>query len=185
MQPTDNVTDFSGAGVAEEFIRVSRQELVQNLNRIEICLQELESDQLWRREHEIENSIGNLVLHLCGNVRQWIISGIGGVEDQRQRDLEFSTRDSLSRKELLRRLVDTLQEADQVLADLPAGCLMEKRHIQIYEVTILHAIYHVIDHFAGHTGQIIWITKHTTGEDLGIYRDLDRKIKNRSVQSNP
>ena len=62
---------------------------------------------------------------------------------------------------------------------------MEKRHIQIYEVTILHAIYHVIDHFAGHTGQIIWITKHTTGEDLGIYRDLDRKIKNRSIQSNP
>lgn len=185
MQPTDNVTDFSGAGVAEEFIRVSRQELVQNLKRIEICLQELEPDQLWRREHEIENSIGNLVLHLCGNVRQWIISGIGGVEDQRQRDLEFSTRDSLSRKELLRRLVDTLQEADQVLADLPSGCLMEKRHIQIYEVTILHAIYHVIDHFAGHTGQIIWITKHTTGEDLGIYRDLDRKIKNRSVQSNP
>ncbi len=161
--------------LAAEFLRVSRLELRAGQGRIEACLERLTPEQVWTREHEVENSVGNLVLHLCGNVRQWIVSGIGGAEDRRQRDLEFSSRDPLPAEELRCRLAESLDAADAVLAGLGPERLLEQRRIQVYEVTVLHAINHVVVHFAGHVGQIIWATKHATGKDLGFYRYLQGK----------
>jgi len=157
------------ASLAEEFLRNSRQELRTRRERIETCLRKLTEEQIWARRHENENAIGNLVLHLCGNVRQWIIGGVGGATDQRDRDAEFARREPLPAEDLLSRLRRTLDEADRVLEGVGPEGLLSKRRIQVYEVTVLHAIYHVAVHFSEHTGQIIWATKGLTGEDLGFY----------------
>ena len=163
---------MSTQAIAAEFIRVSRQELNRRLLRIEYCLEKLTLEQIWSREHEIENSVGNLVLHLCGNVRQWIISGVAGAEDNRDRDAEFSRREPIDAGELARRLRETVEEANEILASLTPDELLEKRKIQVYNPTVLNAVYHVVEHFGEHTGQIIWATKRMLGEDLNFYAYL-------------
>ncbi len=163
----------SSPDLAREFLRVTRKELRQKLERIEHCLSKLTPEQIWSRQHENENAVGNLVLHLGGNVRQWIISGVGGDEDLRDRDAEFSQRDPLSAAQLMRRFRNTVEEADRVIAQLSCRDLLAGRNIQGYEVTVLHAIYHVVVHFGEHTGQIIWATKRMTGKDLGFYTYLN------------
>src|SRR5262249_27068367 len=115
------------------------------------------------------NSIGNLMLHLAGNIRQWVVSGIGGAPDRRDRDAEFDRRDPLTRAELLATLTAAVAEADAALA-AGAGTLGERRLVQGREVTGLELIYHVVEHFAMHTGQILYIAKLRSGRDLGFYR---------------
>ena len=159
--------------LSAEFIRVSRHELQQRLLRVEYCLQKLTLEQIWSREHEIENSVGNLVLHLCGNIRQWIISGVAGAPDNRDRDAEFAHREPVGAEKLARRLRATVEEADQILASLTPDELLAKKKIQAYNLTVLNAVYHVVEHFGEHTGQIMWATKRMLGEDLNFYRYLN------------
>ncbi len=165
--------DYATA-LAEEFLHNSRRELHTRGERIETCVRKLTMEQIWTRRHENENAIGNLVLHLCGNVRQWILCGVGGAEDRRDRDAEFARREPLGAEELLSRLRETLAEADRVLERLTPQDLLSERKIQVYEVTVLHAVHHVVVHFSEHTGQILWATKGMTGEDLGFYAYLHR-----------
>ncbi|MDA0203907.1 MAG: DUF1572 family protein [Acidobacteria bacterium] len=160
------------AALTHEFLRVSRREFQTNLAKIEKAVAKLTAEQVWTRKHEHENSIGNLLLHLAGNVRQWIISGVGGVADDRDRDAEFAQRESIAPETLLARLRETLEEADSTLAAAERLDLLEKRRIQVFEVTLMQAIYHCVEHFSGHTGQIIWVAKNVSGEDLGFYRYL-------------
>src|SRR5580698_1399550 len=98
-----------------EFLRCSSERLRLSASRIESCLGKLTAEQIWARGSENENAIGNLVLHLCGNVRQWIISGVGGSPDFRQRDLEFAARGGVPGSELTGRLRATIDEACAVL----------------------------------------------------------------------
>jgi len=139
------------------------------LPRIERCLAQLSQQQIWWRPNEESNSIGNLVLHLAGNARQWIICGLGGAVDQRQRDQEFSQREELPGEELIRRLTETLSEVDRVLTQLDLSRMLGVRQIQGLEVTTLEAVLHVTEHFSMHTGQIILLTKLQTGKDLHFY----------------
>ncbi len=161
------------SALSDEFLRVSRHQLLARLQRIETCLGRLSDEQIWSRRHEIENAVGNLVLHLCGNITQWIVGGVGGAPISRDRDAEFSRREPLPAEDLARRLRAVVHEADAVLARLTSADLAEPRRIQGFEVTVLHAIYHVVEHLAEHTGQIIWATKGLTGEGLGFYDDLE------------
>jgi uncharacterized damage-inducible protein DinB len=165
---TESLENLS-APLAEEFLSNARKELRTRRERIETCVRKLTEEQVWTRRHENENAIGNLVLHLCGNVRQWIISGVGGAADQRDRDAEFARREPLPPEQLLSRLRETLDEADRVLERVRPEDLLSKHRIQVYDVTVLHAILHVAVHFAEHAGQIIWATKGLTGDDLGFY----------------
>lgn len=158
-----------------DFICISRHQLRERLRRIELCIGKLRDGQLWARNHEKENAVGNLILHLAGNIRQWIVSGVGGETDARDRDSEFSRREPLDRGELILRLRQAIDEADRVLASVTTAQLARKRKIQVYEVTGLHAVYHAVEHFAEHTGQIIWATKRLTAEDLKIYGYLDKQ----------
>jgi len=175
MQQQPQPNDVSSEALAREFVAISRRQLKTRVERIEACVAKLSQDQLWGREHETENAIGNLVLHLAGNVRQWIICGVGNTPGERDRDAEFSRREPLAADQLLARLRQTMEEADGVLARLPASELLVKRRIQVYDVTLLEAVFHVVEHFAEHTGQIIWATKRMTGEDLGFYSYLSKK----------
>jgi uncharacterized damage-inducible protein DinB len=154
------------------FIDCSTRRLEQLHSRICDCLGKLAPDEIWARGHENENAIGNLVLHLNGNVRQWILSGIGGAADTRVRDTEFSARGGMETEELLGRLNKTVVEAVAVLARVTAARLAERVTIQKYHVTVLEAIFHVVEHFSHHTGQILFATKMLTGEDLGYYKHL-------------
>jgi uncharacterized damage-inducible protein DinB len=160
------------AALTHEFLRISRRELQLNLQKIEKAVSKLTAEQVWARKHEQENSIGNLLLHLGGNVRQWIIAGVGGAADARDRDSEFAQREAIEPERLLEQLTQTLQEADAALAAVEGLDLLEKRRIQVFDVTMMQAIYHCVEHFSGHTGQIIWVAKNVSGEDMGFYRYL-------------
>ena len=155
--------------VAQSFVDQSRTLLTAGyFPRIERCLEQLSDDNVWWRANPESNSIGNLLLHLAGNVRQWIISGVGGSTDERQRQLEFDEQGPMPSAEVLSRLRMTVEEADRVLARIPEESLLEGRRIQGHDVTVLEAIYAVVEHFSMHTGQIIVLTKMWKG-DLGFY----------------
>src|SRR4030095_11839643 len=126
--------------------------LEEYLPKIEHCLEQLTNEQIWWRPNEQSNSIGNLLLHLAGNVRQWIVSGVGGQPDKRDRDWEFAQRSGMTGDELRKRLRNSLSDVDRVLATLDHSILLERRKIQSSEPTVLEAIFHVTEHFSMHTG---------------------------------
>jgi uncharacterized damage-inducible protein DinB len=137
--------------------------------KIAKCLEVLSEEDVWWRAHETNNSVGNLLLHLAGNVRQWIASGIGGRPDNRQRSLEFSERNAIPKKIIWSTLQEAVTEASQILESFPVGRLLETRKIQGFDTTALQAIFHVVEHFSLHTGQVIYITKLREGRDLKFY----------------
>src|ERR1700694_2217588 len=152
--------------IGQAFITRCRHHFGEDfLPKIERCLELLSDEQIWWRANPQSNSIGNLLLHLSGNVRQWIVSGIGGVIDARDRDAEFAERAIISRGELLARLKQTLSEADNVLANFDSDHLLEQMQIQGCDATALEAILHVVEHFSMHTGQIILLTKLLAAQD--------------------
>lgn len=153
------------------FILQSRRYLsAEYLPKINACVERLGDDDLWWRPNEASNSVGNLILHLAGNVRQWIVVSLGGAPDTRDRAAEFAARAGATGAELLSNLEAVLHQADRTLEQLDRTRLEERLTIQGHEVTVLEAVYHVVEHFAMHTGQIAYITKLRTGEDLGFYR---------------
>ena len=156
------------------FLDFSIRKLEQLKGRIAECVAKLDQDQFWARTGDHENAIGNLLLHLSGNMRQWIISGIGGLPDTRVRDREFAARGHMEPAELMQKLDNTVGEAVAILRALTPDRLLDTYQPQQYRVTIMEGIYHVVEHFAQHTGQIIFATKLLTGEDLGFYKHLNR-----------
>ena len=145
--------------IAALFLTEIRRDLRPYLRRIQHCLRLLSEEQIWWRPNRASNSAGNLVLHLCGNMRQWIISGLGGAPDLRERDAEFAARGGIPRRALLHGLRATFRETDAVLRRLSAQALARHYVIQGYHVTGLAAVAHVYFHFSYHAGQIIYITK--------------------------
>ena len=156
------------------FLDSSIRRLRLHLSRIEVCLDKLSEDQIWYRGSENSNAVGNLVLHLCGNLGQWIGFGVGGRPDVRTRDAEFAAHGGVATAELKRRLAAAVDEVATIIEPLTAERLGERTQVQNYDVTVLEAIYHVVEHFALHTGQIQFATKALTGEDLGFYRHLSK-----------
>jgi uncharacterized damage-inducible protein DinB len=156
--------------VGQTFIAKARTFLGEDfLPKIERCLEQLSDEEVWWRANPESNSIGNLLLHLAGNVGQWIVSGIGGAPDARVRQQEFDERSGITRSQLLSRLKEVLRDADAALAGLEPSRLLEQRRIQGDDVTMLEAIFHVVEHFSMHTGQIILLTKMLKGSDLKFY----------------
>lgn len=153
------------------FLELSRYYLADEyLPKIKQAIADLSPEELWWRPHETSNSIGNLLLHLTGNLRQWILSGLGGEPDRRARQEEFDARSGPSGEELLTRLAAAVENAEAVLRRIDPDTLLENREIQGREVQVMRAIYHVVEHFAMHTGQILLLAKQFTGRDLGFYR---------------
>jgi hypothetical protein len=139
-------------------------ELDSALSRIKHCLDQLNDDQVWWRSHPGLNSIGNLILHLCGNLGQWMVSGVGGAADIRNRSAEFAERGPIPKSELVRRLERVVEEAKRALAGLTARQLVEIHRIQGFDVTGLAAIFDSVPHFRGHTQEIVHITRAQLGD---------------------
>ncbi len=158
--------------VEQAFAGVAVKRLALLRDRILACLDKLDRDQIWMRGGEHENAVGNLILHLCGNVRQWIGHGVGQLPDVRMRDREFATRGGMPVAELREGLISTVDAAIGIIQEVEPVDLLRRFKVQENDVTVLEAIFQVTDHFSQHTGQIILLTKHATGEDLGFYRHL-------------
>jgi uncharacterized damage-inducible protein DinB len=156
----------------EIFIQFSADKLEQLHGRIQDCLARLTPEQIWTRNSENENAVGNLVLHLSGNIRQWIGSGVAGLPDHRERDAEFDARGGTSSQELADLLRSRVAEAVSITRAVPVARLTERITPQGHDVTVLEAIAHVVEHFAMHTGQVILLTKLHTGHDLAYYQHL-------------
>ncbi len=150
--------------VGGAFIRETREAFRQSLRKITHCLGQLQDEDVWWRPSESHNSLQNILLHLCGNVRQWIIHGVRGEPDVRNRPQEFAERRPIPKAELLRMLSETVDEADRALAACPPSRLLEPRRIQGFDTTVLGAILDSVTHFVGHTHQIVYITRVRLGD---------------------
>jgi hypothetical protein len=156
--------------IARLFIAHSAKKLPQISGYIESCLVRLTDDQIWSRGAPHENSIGNLILHLCGNVRQWIGAGVGGEQDIRDRDSEFSAQGGSTAADLISHLNQSVEHAVAIINAVTPERLRDQITPQGTRVSVLDAIYQVVGHFQQHAGQIIFATKIYAGEDLGLYR---------------
>ena len=157
--------------LATPLLKEARRVLVEDYPpRIARCLKLLSEKEIWWRPNSASNSVGNLVLHLQGNVRQWIIAGLGGESELRDRDREFSETGPVPRRVLLAGLQKTVKEADQVLASLKEPDLLRMFSIQGFDVTGVQVVCHVAEHFALHAGQIIFVTKLKCAKDLRFTR---------------
>jgi hypothetical protein len=158
--------------VAQNFIDRSRAYLTDEFRiKLRKTLDALPDGMLWWRPNDESNSVGNLVLHLEGNVRQWIVGAVGGAPDVRNRAGEFAAREGGTREELMRRMEQTLDEVDAVLANLRPEQLTERRRVQARDVSVLDAVYQVVQHFALHLGQIILVAKAQVPGAVKFYAD--------------
>ncbi|MBV9339523.1 MAG: DUF1572 family protein [Acidobacteria bacterium] len=165
----------TGSNVTPLFLEFSRSKLLEQYwPRMRACVESLTDEQVWWRPNQASNSIGNLILHLNGNVRQWLVTSFNGSADTRDRPQEFKQQGQITVKALLEELGATVQQAAEVLSRLEEADLAAVFKIQGYSVTGLEAIYHVVEHFGTHYGQVLYITKMLRDRDLGFYRELDK-----------
>jgi uncharacterized damage-inducible protein DinB len=139
--------------------------------QLRLAVEALPEDALWWRANDQSNSAGNLLLHLNGNVRQWILGGVGRQENSRQRAEEFAARTGPAAAQLLADLDRTLDEVDSVLGALTPDALLEPRTIQGRDTTVLAAIFHVVEHFSQHLGQIILVAKLRAPGAINFYEN--------------
>jgi Protein of unknown function (DUF1572) len=169
------MTTSDDASLAALFLEFSSSKLIgQYWPRLRTTVESLTDDQVWWRPNPACNSIGNLILHLNGNVGQWLVASFNKLTDERNRPAEFNERRRIPGKELLERLDKTLQEAAKVIERLTPEELAASYEIQGYTVSGLAAVYQVVEHFGLHYGQILYIAKSLRNEDLGFYSELNK-----------
>ena len=164
-----------------EFVSECLYRIDENTKKLTTCLRELEETEIWKRPNENLNSVGNLLLHLCGNIRQYTISSLGSIEDTRQREKEFSENGGYSKSELLEKLLATINEAKNIIQKISSEELLRKRHVQGYFYSGMGIILHITEHYSYHTGQIIFWTKLLRNKDLGFYAGVDLNVKNENT----
>jgi len=166
----------------EEFVREFLSQAIhridENTPKLIACVRELDEAEIWKRPKPHSNSVGNIILHLCGNIRQYAISSLGSRQDVRERDKEFLVDGGYSASELLKKLTDTLNEAKGVIQTISAEELLRKRKVQGYTHSGIGIVIHVTEHYSYHTGQIIFWTKLLKDKDLGFYASVDLNVKN-------
>jgi Protein of unknown function (DUF1572) len=163
--------------IAGLFLDFSCRRLEMMTGHVGVCLSRLTDAQMWERHGTHENAVGNLVLHLCGNMRQWVMHGVAGVVDVRDREGEFGADGGMGAEELMGKFAITVSEAREVIAGLPPERLVERTNPQNGEVSVLDAIYQVVGHVQQHMGQIIMRTKQLTAGDLDLTMPRKRGSK--------
>jgi uncharacterized damage-inducible protein DinB len=162
--------DSGAARFGEALIEETKRRLFKDSQpRVHKCLAQLSEEEIWHRPNAETVSVGNLVLHLCGNVRQNIVSGLGGAPDRRQRALEFAEPGPIPAAELLSRLDETLAEAGRALDRIDPASLLEIRRVQGFDESKLSILVHVVEHFSYHVGQITYFVKSKKAVNLGYY----------------
>jgi uncharacterized damage-inducible protein DinB len=163
----------------KEFIEQSIRRFEENTPKVEKCLAEFTEDELWHRPNASSNSTGNIILHLCGNITQYVLSSLGNTEDKRERDKEFSSTRVLQKAELIDKLKTTVSAAVKIMRSLNDDEMLQKRSVQGYDLSAIGIIIHVVEHYSYHTGQIIFWTKMIRDKDFGFYSKVDLNKKNK------
>ncbi len=166
------------AEIIKEFISQAIYRIDENTQKLTTCVQELEESEIWKRPNPHSNSVGNIILHLCGNIRQYAISSLGNTKDVRERNKEFSADGGYSREELLKKLTDTIDEAKNIIQNITEEELLRKRQVQGFTHSGIGIIIHITEHYSYHTGQVIFWTKLLKDKDLGFYAGVDLNVKN-------
>ncbi len=151
----------------------------EGIRMIEISLTALSEEEVWHRTNNSSNSIANIILHLCGNIRQYIISSLGGNKDVRVREEEFLISAGYQKEQLLNKLKETIQEAKRVIEKSPDAELLRKRKVQVFNLSGIGIIIHVVEHLSYHTGQIAFKTKQLADVDMGFYKGVDLNVTNK------
>ncbi|WP_298297013.1 DinB family protein [Hydrotalea sp.] len=144
----------------------------ENLQKTTYCLSLLTEQQVWQQPNTVTNCIGNLILHLCGNISQYILATVGEKNFHRNRNAEFENKTQLPKAVLLQQLNEVIIEAGKITAQCPADDMLKNYAVQIYEMSGIAILIHVTEHFSYHAGQIVLLTKQMTGKDLGFYASL-------------
>ena len=152
---------------------VRRRLMEEGVPRITQCLAELSIEEIWIKPNENSNSVGNLVLHLCGNVQQWIVSGLGGLPDTRNRTSEFEESGPIPTHELINRLNVVMVEVNKVLDQLTEEQISQPVSVQGFDETVLSVLVHVVEHFSYHVGQITYFVKWRKNIDTAYYGGLE------------
>jgi hypothetical protein len=150
--------------ISSAYIGLARKHLADRIERIGHCVGQLDDEQVWWRPHESMNSVGNILLHLDGNLRQWVVTGVEGVPDTRDRPAEFAERGPIPRDALIRRLEAVVAEADAALTALDESRLLEPRRIQGFDETVMSAVWGSLEHLSGHAQEIVYITRLQLGD---------------------
>lgn len=162
----------------EELVKNALYRMDESTRMIQKSMTEISEEELWQKPNDSLNSIGNLILHLCGNITQYIISSLGETEDNRNRDLEFTSNKIGDKSELLAKLEDTVDTAKRVIFDSSTEQLIQTRWVQGFSFSGVGVIIHAVEHYSYHTGQIAFWVKQLKNKDLGFYEGVDLKIKN-------
>ncbi len=165
--------------IVEELVKNALYRMNENTRMIKKSLTEISEEELWLKPNDSLNSIANLMLHLCGNITQYIIASLGETKDVRNRDLEFSIGKSANKSEILSKLEDTVDNAKRVIFDASIKQLLKIRSVQGFSLSGVGIIIHAVEHYSYHTGQIAFWVKQLKNKDLGFYDGIDLKIKNK------
>jgi uncharacterized damage-inducible protein DinB len=165
--------------LTDDFKQYAATKLIDSLDQIRKCLSLLAVEQIWHRPNEVSNAIGNLVLHLNGNIRMWIVSSLGDEPYERDRASEFGQRDPVATGQILGALEATVARAADVIRNLTPTQLATRHSIQGHDVSGQVAVFHAIEHFSLHTGQIVYATKILTGQDLSLYDSDGQRLDER------
>lgn len=157
----------------QEFKQQIAERMAENPPRIVQCVGELSEAEIWQRPNASSNSVGNLILHLCGNIRQYVIASLGNKPDTRQRKEEFAAREGYSKTELLEKLEMTVTEALETLLQTTDAEMMRVRNVQGFQMSGIGIAVHVCEHFSYHTGQIAFWVKLLKDKDLAFYGGMD------------
>ncbi len=161
-----------------EFAEQACYRLDESSRMLRKTFAELDDADMWKRPNAASNSIGNLVLHLCGNIRQYALSSLGNQPDVRQRDAEFAAREGYSKTELLELLLGTVEQAKTVIGQTTPDEWLRRRLVQGFELSGIGIVLHVVEHYSYHTGQIAFWTKLLKDKDLGFYAGFNLNVKN-------
>jgi len=164
--------------LVEEFVKNALYRMDESTRMIKKSLLELSDEELWERPNSSLNSIANLLLHICGNMTQYIISSLGEAEDKRNRDLEFSQKNGMCKAELLGKLQDTVNIAKRVIFDATIDQFLKTRQVQGFSLSGIGLVLHAVEHYSYHTGQIAFRVKQLKNVDLGFYEGIDLDLKN-------
>jgi len=164
--------------IRKEFVENALYRLDGNRRMVSIALESLTEEDIWKRPNESSNSIGNQILHLCGNITQYGIASLSGIADERTRKLEFSSKGGVDKKTLLSRLNKVVTKTKDNIIQLKDSQYLKKREVQGFTFSGIGVILHVVEHFSYHTGQIAFWTKILKNKDLGFYDGIDLTIKN-------
>ncbi len=164
--------------IVEEFVQNALYRMDESTRMNTISLSQLTEADIWKKPNQNLNSVGNLILHLCGNITQYVISSLGETEDIRERDSEFETTSGLTKDELLQKLTETVDIAKRVINDASIEQLIRKREVQGFYFSGIGVVLHAVEHYSYHTGQIAFWTKQLKNKDLGFYEGRDLNIKN-------